>query len=70
MKEPSVTRSLRLPLSLDTRVQELADKRGLSVNAWIVRALTSDVQPKKSLTQVVDVDNKARAGDPLPLRRW
>lgn len=36
--------SLRLPEQLKTRVEEAAGKAGLSVNAWLVRALSAAVE--------------------------
>lgn len=36
--------SLRLPENLKTRVEEAAGKAGLSVNAWLVRALSAAVE--------------------------
>jgi hypothetical protein len=37
--------NLRLPAQLKTRVEEAAGREGLSVNAWLVRALTAAVEP-------------------------
>ena len=37
--------NLRLPAQLKTRVEEAAGREGLSVNAWLVRALASAVEP-------------------------
>jgi hypothetical protein len=37
--------NLRLPDSLKVRAEEAADKEGLSLNAWLVRAVAGAVQP-------------------------
>jgi hypothetical protein len=37
--------NLRLPDSLKTRAEEAADKEGLSVNAWLVRAVAAALEP-------------------------
>jgi hypothetical protein len=37
--------NLRLPESLKLRAEEAADKEGLSVNAWLVRAVAAAVEP-------------------------
>jgi hypothetical protein len=37
--------NLRLPDSLKLRAEEAADKEGLSVNAWLVRAVTAALEP-------------------------
>ena len=37
--------NLRLPAQLKGRIEEAAGREGLSVNAWLVRALTSAVEP-------------------------
>ncbi len=39
--------TLRLPDALKTRVDEAAAADGLSVNAWLVRAVASALQPKQ-----------------------
>jgi hypothetical protein len=40
--------NLRLPDSLKTRAEEAADKEGLSVNAWLVRAVAAALEPDDS----------------------
>lgn len=37
--------NLRLPDSLKLRAEEAADKEGLSVNAWLVRAVAAALEP-------------------------
>ncbi|MER5638906.1 toxin-antitoxin system HicB family antitoxin [Kitasatospora sp. NPDC002227] len=37
--------NLRLPAPLKARVEEAASREGLSVNAWLVRALSAAVEP-------------------------
>jgi hypothetical protein len=37
--------NLRLPAQLKGRIEEAAGREGLSVNAWLVRALASAVEP-------------------------
>lgn len=37
--------NLRLPESLKVRAEEAADKEGLSVNAWLVRAVAAALDP-------------------------
>lgn len=37
--------NLRLPDSLKARAEEAADKEGLSVNAWLVRAVAAALEP-------------------------
>jgi hypothetical protein len=37
--------NLRLPESLKARAEEAADKEGLSVNAWLVRAVAAALDP-------------------------
>jgi len=44
-EESGISRiSLRLPGPLKVRIEEAADKRGLSINAWLVRALAAAVE--------------------------
>jgi hypothetical protein len=40
--------TLRLPESLKLRMEDAAAKSGLSVNAWLVRAVTAAVDPKQA----------------------
>lgn len=40
--------NLRLPESLKVRAEEAADKEGLSVNAWLVRAVAAALEPDES----------------------
>ncbi|TMB42994.1 MAG: toxin-antitoxin system HicB family antitoxin [Chloroflexi bacterium] len=40
--------NLRLPDSLKLRAEEAADKEGLSVNAWLVRAVAAALEPDDS----------------------
>lgn len=42
--EPVARISLRLPASVKTRVDELADEAGISTNAWLVRAITNAIE--------------------------
>ena len=37
--------NLRLPGSLKLRAEEAAEKEGLSVNAWLVRAVSAALEP-------------------------
>jgi hypothetical protein len=37
--------NLRLPAQLKTRIEDAAGREGLSVNAWLIRALASAVEP-------------------------
>lgn len=37
--------NLRLPAQLKTRIEDAAGREGLSVNAWLVRALAAAVEP-------------------------
>jgi hypothetical protein len=39
--------NLRLPDSLKVRAEEAADKEGLSVNAWLVRAVAAALEPDR-----------------------
>lgn len=39
--------NLRLPESLKVRAEEAADKEGLSVNAWLVRAVAAALDPSE-----------------------
>ncbi|RBQ16700.1 hypothetical protein DP939_28895 [Spongiactinospora rosea] len=43
--------SLRVPEQLKTRVEEAAGRAGLSLNAWLVRALTAAVQGEEPRRQ-------------------
>jgi len=45
-KKTTKVRTMRLPVELDARIEELAHKRMCSVNAWIVRTLTREAKPK------------------------
>src|SRR5229473_3839724 len=49
--------NLRLPDSLKLRAEEAAEREGLSVNAWLVRAVAAALEPD-------DRDGHARAGGP------
>ena len=49
--------NLRLPDSLKLRAEEAADKEGLSVNAWLVRAVAAALEPD-------DRDGQARRRSP------
>src|SRR5229473_24992 len=49
--------NLRLPDSLKLRAEEAAEKEGLSVNAWLVRAVAAALTPD-------DREGHARAGGP------
>jgi hypothetical protein len=40
--------NLRLPESLKTRAEEAAEKEGLSVNAWLVRAVAGALEPDET----------------------
>jgi hypothetical protein len=42
----STRTTLRLPDQLKARVEEAAGRAGISVNAWLVRAVASALQPK------------------------
>jgi len=44
-KKPTRIRTIRIPLDLDKRIKELAQKRLWSVNAWIVNTLTRESKP-------------------------
>ncbi|MEO6456929.1 MAG: hypothetical protein ABIO92_01445 [Chloroflexia bacterium] len=39
--------TLRLPEHLKPRIEEAANREGLSVNAWLVRAVAAALEPKK-----------------------
>jgi predicted transcriptional regulator len=48
LDDPSTSRTtLRLPDALKTRVDEAAAADGMSVNAWLVRAVAAALQPKQ-----------------------
>ncbi|GAA3637492.1 hypothetical protein [Microlunatus ginsengisoli] len=50
--EPVARISLRLPASVKTRVDELADEAGISTNAWLVRAITNAIEsPRDGVPQ-------------------
>jgi hypothetical protein len=49
--------NLRLPDSLKVRAEQAADREGLSVNAWLVRAVAAALEPD-------DRDVQARRGSP------
>jgi hypothetical protein len=49
--------NLRLPDSLKQRAEEAADKEGLSVNAWLVRAVAAALEPD-------DREGQSRRGGP------
>ncbi|MEO3859984.1 hypothetical protein [Acrocarpospora sp. B8E8] len=42
--------SLRVPEHLKPRIEEAAGRAGLSVNAWLVRAVTSALEPERRPT--------------------
>ena len=46
--EPVARISLRLPASVKARVDELADERGISTNAWLVRAITNAIETPRA----------------------
>jgi HicB family len=43
--------NLRLPEQLKTRVEQAADREGLSINAWLVRAVAAAVESGRSGTR-------------------
>lgn len=43
--------TLRLPEQLKVRIEEVAAREGLSVNAWLVRALSASVEPDERRTK-------------------
>ncbi len=45
MTKPTRIRTIRIPVELDKRIQELAAKKIWSVNAWIVNTLTEVSKP-------------------------
>lgn len=49
--------NLRLPDSLKLRAEEAADREGLSLNAWLVRAVAAALEPANR-------DGEARRGSP------
>ena len=44
-KKPTRIRTIRIPVDLDNRIQELAAEKIWSVNAWIVNTLTRESKP-------------------------
>ena len=46
-KKPTRIRTIRIPVDLDKRIQELATKKIWSVNAFIVNTLTRESKPRK-----------------------
>lgn len=55
--------NLRLPEQLKLRIEEAAGRDGLSVNAWLVRALAATLEPD-------DRGRRAGAGHPSSGRRF
>jgi HicB family len=55
--------NLRLPDSLKLRAEEAAGREGLSVNAWLVRAVAAALEPD-------DRDGHSRRGSPLGGQRY
>jgi HicB family len=53
--------TLRMPESLKTKVEEAATKEGLSVNAWLVRAIQRGVEGKRIEIEI----GKSRGGTRL-----
>jgi hypothetical protein len=50
--EGAVSRiNLRLPEQLKRRVEQAADREGLSINAWLVRAVAAAVEPGRGGTR-------------------
>ena len=45
--EPLARISLRLPQSVKTRVDELADRDGISTNTWLIRAVVDALQERR-----------------------
>ncbi|WP_332644530.1 hypothetical protein [Aeromicrobium sp.] len=51
--DTSTTRTtLRLPDQLKGRVEEAANREGLSVNTWLVRAISAAIEPTKRTTTI------------------
>ncbi|MGH3916258.1 MAG: toxin-antitoxin system HicB family antitoxin [Pseudonocardiaceae bacterium] len=50
--------NFRLPERLDLRIEEAAGREGLSVNAWLVRAVAATLAP----------DDRGRHAEPRTLR--
>ncbi|PZF84056.1 hypothetical protein C1I92_10455 [Jiangella anatolica] len=44
--------SLRLPETLKVRVEEAAAAEGMSVNAWLIRAVLQTLEPARSSARV------------------
>ena len=61
-QEPSVVRNIRIPVSLYTRIDELAKKRKWSFNAWVVNTLLREAQPKKDTETVQNVNPSPTEG--------
>ena len=45
-KEPTTTRSIRLPIVTLERIRYLANKRRWSVNSWIVNTIERESKPR------------------------
>jgi len=45
-KKETRIRTIRIPMDLDNRISELAQKKLWSVNAWIVNTLTRESKPR------------------------
>ena len=54
---PSARVNFRPPESLKTRIEEAAQREGLSVNTWLVRAASAALEPRPSRD-----DHRARGG--------
>lgn len=49
MKEKRVAVTLRLPVFLQQRLREIAEKEGMSLNAWMLAKLEEKDAAKRSL---------------------